>query len=60
MNRCEDSTWTERDKTFRQEGRKVFKEVVPMAAAHIESHLRDLGLAPATCAATGCTRPTWA
>jgi beta-ketodecanoyl-[acyl-carrier-protein] synthase len=46
MNRCEDSSWTERDKTFRQEGRKVFKEVVPMAAAHIESHLRDLGLAP--------------
>jgi beta-ketodecanoyl-[acyl-carrier-protein] synthase len=26
-----------RDKTFRQEGRKVFKEVVPMAAAHIEA-----------------------
>jgi beta-ketodecanoyl-[acyl-carrier-protein] synthase len=25
MNRCEDSNWTERDKTFRQEGRKVFK-----------------------------------
>ena len=30
-----------------QEGRKVFKEVVPMAAAHIESHLQTLGLAPA-------------
>ena len=26
-----------RDKTFRQEGRKVFKEVVPIAAAHIEA-----------------------
>ena len=47
MNRCEDSNWQERDKTFRQEGRKVFKEVVPMAAAHIESHLADLGLQPA-------------
>ncbi len=46
MNRCEDSSWTERDKTFRQEGRKVFKEVVPMAAAHIEAHLQQLGLAP--------------
>ena len=34
LNRCEDSNWTERDKTFRQEGRKVFKEVVPLAAAH--------------------------
>ncbi|MCZ8235822.1 MAG: beta-ketoacyl-ACP synthase III [Inhella sp.] len=46
MNRCEDSAGTERDKTFRQEGRKVFKEVVPMAAAHIEAHLGKLDLAP--------------
>jgi beta-ketodecanoyl-[acyl-carrier-protein] synthase len=29
-----------------QEGRKVFKEVVPMAAAHIEAHLHSLGLEP--------------
>ncbi|MFY7907405.1 MAG: 3-oxoacyl-[acyl-carrier-protein] synthase III C-terminal domain-containing protein, partial [Burkholderiaceae bacterium] len=35
------------DKTFRQEGRKVFKEVVPIAAAHIEGHLASLGLQPA-------------
>jgi len=47
LNRCEDSTWQERDKTFRQEGRKVFKEVVPIAAAHIEGHLASLGLQPA-------------
>ena len=46
MNRCEDSDGRERDKTFRQEGRKVFKEVVPMAAAHIEAHLADEGVAP--------------
>jgi beta-ketodecanoyl-[acyl-carrier-protein] synthase len=46
LNRCEDSNWQERDKTFRQEGRKVFKEVVPMAAAHIEAHLQALGLEP--------------
>ena len=46
MNRCEDSSWTERDKTFRQEGRKVFKEVVPMAAAHIEAHLQAMGHTP--------------
>ncbi|WP_374662459.1 beta-ketoacyl-ACP synthase III [Inhella sp.] len=46
MNRCEDSNWQERDKTFRQEGRKVFKEVVPMAAAHIEAHLQQLGIEP--------------
>ncbi|MBB5205297.1 beta-ketodecanoyl-[acyl-carrier-protein] synthase [Inhella inkyongensis] len=46
MNRCEDSNGRERDKTFRQEGRKVFKEVVPMAAAHIEAHLGQLDIAP--------------
>lgn len=46
MNRCEDSNWTERDKTFRQEGRKVFKEVVPLASAHIEAHLGKLGFEP--------------
>ena len=46
MNRAEDSDPNARDKTFRQEGRKVFKEVVPLAAAHIESHLAALGQAP--------------
>jgi beta-ketodecanoyl-[acyl-carrier-protein] synthase len=43
LNRCEDTDPDARDKTFRQEGRKVFKEVVPMAAAHIEQHLHGLG-----------------
>ncbi|HEX2009734.1 MAG TPA: beta-ketoacyl-ACP synthase III [Roseateles sp.] len=47
MNRCEDSDPEARDKTFRQEGRKVFKEVVPLAAAHIENHLAALDRAPA-------------
>ncbi|MFM7706100.1 MAG: beta-ketoacyl-ACP synthase III, partial [Rubrivivax sp.] len=47
MNRCEDTDPDARDKTFRQEGRKVFKEVVPMAAAHIEQHLATLGILPA-------------
>ncbi len=46
LNRCEDTDPDARDKTFMQEGRKVFKEVVPMAAAHIESHLLALGLEP--------------
>jgi beta-ketodecanoyl-[acyl-carrier-protein] synthase len=46
MNRCEDTDPDARDKTFRQEGRKVFKEVVPMAAAHIEAHVRSLDIAP--------------
>ena len=47
LNRSEDSDPQARDKTFRQEGRKVFKEVVPIAAAHIESQLSDVSLAPA-------------
>ncbi len=46
MNRCEDTDPDARDKTFMQEGRKVFKEVVPMAAAHIEGHLHELGFEP--------------
>ena len=46
MNRCEDTDPDARDKTFMQEGRKVFKEVVPMAAAHIEKHLHTLGFEP--------------
>ena len=47
LNRSEDADPAARDKTFRQEGRKVFKEVVPMAAAHIEAHLKSMSLAPA-------------
>jgi beta-ketodecanoyl-[acyl-carrier-protein] synthase len=46
MNRSEDSDPLARDKTFRQEGRKVFKEVVPVAAAHIESQLAKLNFEP--------------
>ncbi len=46
LNRCEDTDPDARDKTFMQEGRKVFKEVVPMAAAHIQHHLADLGFTP--------------
>jgi len=46
MNRCEDTDPDARDKTFRQEGRKVFKEVVPMAAEHMSQHLATLGMEP--------------
>ena len=35
-----------RDKLFVQEGRKVFKEVVPMVAAMIIDHMASLGLLP--------------
>ncbi|MDN3577723.1 beta-ketoacyl-ACP synthase III [Chitinimonas viridis] len=47
LNRAEDKTGDLRDKLFVQEGRKVFKEVCPMVAEHIASHLGQLGLAPA-------------
>ena len=46
LNRCEDTDPDARDKTFMQEGRKVFKEVVPLAAAHIDAHLGALGFTP--------------
>lgn len=35
------------DKLFVQEGRKVFREVVPMVAEMISAHLGELGLQPA-------------
>ncbi len=46
MSRCEDRNPEDRDQLFYQEGRKVFKEVCPMAAEHISSHLATLDLAP--------------
>jgi beta-ketodecanoyl-[acyl-carrier-protein] synthase len=46
LNRCEPQGQEGRDKLFRQEGRKVFKEVCPMAADHIAGHLLDNGFHP--------------
>ncbi len=46
MWRSEDRNPDDRDMLFYQEGRKVFKEVCPLAAEHISSHLAMLGLAP--------------
>jgi beta-ketodecanoyl-[acyl-carrier-protein] synthase len=40
------ATPEDRDQLFRQEGRRVFKEVCPMAAEHISSHLGSHELAP--------------
>ena len=36
-----------KDKLFTQEGRKVFKEVVPLATEHIRSHLAEYQINPA-------------
>ncbi len=51
LDRCEDAgdsgnVLDKRDKLFMQEGRKVFKEVCPMAAEHISTHLAEHGLKP--------------
>ncbi|PHV09762.1 beta-ketoacyl-ACP synthase III [Chitinimonas sp. BJB300] len=46
LNRTEDKTGDLRDKLFMQEGRKVFKEVCPLVAEHIASHLLGLNLVP--------------
>jgi beta-ketodecanoyl-[acyl-carrier-protein] synthase len=47
MSGAEDTPTDARDMKFMQEGRKVFKEVVPMASSHIEAHLASLEHAPA-------------
>lgn len=46
MSRAEDRDPEDRDQLFMQEGRKVFKEVCPMAAEHIAGHLAALDLVP--------------
>lgn len=44
LNRADESGIGAVDKLFVQNGRKVFKEVVPMVAAQISSHLDDLSI----------------
>lgn len=46
LNACERPQRSWDDLLFRQEGRKVFKEVVPIASELIVGHLADLGLSP--------------
>lgn len=46
MSRSEDRNPDDRDLLFYQEGRKVFKEVCPMAVEHMTNHLAEHGLAP--------------
>ena len=46
MSRSEDRDPDDRDQLFYQEGRKVFKEVCPMAAEHITGHLAAHSLVP--------------
>jgi len=45
LNCCEDGERDPFELLFRQNGRRVFKEVCPMVAEHIRSHLEDSGIA---------------
>ncbi|PYG31219.1 beta-ketoacyl-ACP synthase III [Pelagimonas varians] len=42
LRRAHDQMEDRRDMQFMQNGRKVFKEVLPMVSAHISAHLNDL------------------
>ncbi len=53
LNVCEDDPRAPHELLFRQNGRKVFREVCPMVAELIVEHLRDLGLEP------GALRRMW-
>lgn len=46
LNRCAPEGASAADKLFVQEGRKVFREVVPMVIDMILSHAREIGLDP--------------
>ncbi len=47
LNRTRQESLEEKEMLFRQEGRKVFKEVVPFASEFIKEHLHEHNLAPA-------------
>ena len=48
LRRTRDQMEDRRDMQFMQNGRKVFKEVLPMVSAHIRTHLEDEGINPET------------
>jgi beta-ketodecanoyl-[acyl-carrier-protein] synthase len=46
LNRCDPSTQFAPDKLFYQQGRKVFKDIVPVASQFILDHLSSLDIEP--------------
>jgi beta-ketodecanoyl-[acyl-carrier-protein] synthase len=46
LNRCDPSGIDQPDKLFIQEGRKVFREVVPLVSEMILQHMAEVGLEP--------------
>lgn len=43
LNRCHEEKADDPDKLFRQNGRTVFREVVPLVVRHLQAHLEKLG-----------------
>ncbi len=48
LGRCEPERRDEADKLFVQQGRKVFKDIVPLAGNFIKEHIQSVGLTPET------------
>jgi beta-ketodecanoyl-[acyl-carrier-protein] synthase len=46
LNRCDPEHRDDADKLFYQQGRKVFKDIVPLASAFISGHVESVGLDP--------------
>lgn len=46
LGRCDPEHRDEPDKLFVQQGRKVFKDIVPLAASFIKEHIESLGVEP--------------
>jgi beta-ketodecanoyl-[acyl-carrier-protein] synthase len=46
LDRCDPDTQFSDSKLFHQKGRRVFKDVVPMASTYIREHLESVGLTP--------------
>ena len=46
LRRTHDQMEDRRDMQFMQNGRKVFKEVLPLVSKHIADHMADTGIAP--------------
>jgi beta-ketodecanoyl-[acyl-carrier-protein] synthase len=46
LNRCDPPREADNDKLFTQQGRKVYKDVVPLASSFILAHLESVGIDP--------------
>ena len=58
LNRATPETMFDDDKLFVQNGRSVFKEVLPLVSRMITDQLADNDLSAENLSRLGCTRPT--